>query len=204
MQLDRLPPLPSGATVMPVTTVFTGSAASKEEGEYSDVSEPDTVDPAPQLETQVDSSVNLSSAVNVLGISPKVDTSNVEDVEMLSDSDDAQGKTDTTIVDSTDKTNAPIITDRECEAQKPIEVDKTPEIELGFITRPLDSPLHLENRILSVAYYLTCAPSDDALKHRSVEVRNLYYWSKTNLCAAKYQCSVDHGKGTSCIDIPDV
>ncbi len=39
----------------------------------------------------MDSSANLSSAVNVLGISPKVDTSNIEDVEMLSDSDDAQG-----------------------------------------------------------------------------------------------------------------
>ncbi len=55
MQLDRLPPLPSDAKVMPVTMVFTNSAASKEEGEHSDVIEPDTVNPAPQLETQVDS-----------------------------------------------------------------------------------------------------------------------------------------------------
>ncbi len=37
-----------------------------------------------------------------------------------------------------------------------------------------------------------------------MEVSNLYYWSKTNPCATTYQCLVDRGKGTSCIDIPDV
>ncbi len=47
-------------------------------------------------------------------------------------------------------------------------------------------------------------PPDDALKQRSVEARNLYYWSKTNPYAATYQCFVDRGKATSCIDIPDV
>ncbi len=104
MQLYQLPPLPSDAKVMPVTKVFISSAASKEEGEYGDISEPEIVDPAPQVETQVDNSANLLSAVNVLSIAPKVDTSNVEDAEMLSDSDDTQGKTDTTTVVSTDKT----------------------------------------------------------------------------------------------------
>ncbi len=216
---------------------------------------------------------------------------------MLSDSDDTQGKTDTTTVDCTDKTHAPLITDREREAQEPIEVDKSPEIEpftdhfsgcyvckhnstshtgthntikyrsynnfeeeafledltttpwniidmfdnpndaldrwkylfldvvgrhrcnypheikiiiiiiifiIIIITTPLDSPLHLDNHVLLAAYYLMSAPSDDALKHRSVEVCNLYYWSKTNPCATTYQCLVDRCKGTSCIDIPDV
>ncbi len=113
----------------------------------------------------MDSSVNLLFAVNVLSIALQVDTSNFEDIEMLSDSDDTQGKTNTTTVDSTDKTHAPIITDMEREAQEPIEVDKSLEIELGLITTPLDSPLHLENRMLSAAYYLQCAPSEDACKH---------------------------------------
>ncbi len=105
---------------------------------------------------------------------------------------------------STDKTHTPIITDREHEEKEPIEIDKTLEIELGLITTPLDSPLHLANRILSAAYYLPCALSDDALKHRSVEIRNQYYWIKTNPCAATYQGFVDRGKGTSCKSIPDV
>ncbi len=126
---------------MPVTKVFTTSACSKEKGEYSNISEPETVNPVPQVETQVYSSANLLSAVNVLSIAPKVDTSNVEDVKMLSDSDDTQGKTDTTTVDSTDKTHAPIITDMECEAREPIEIDKSPQIVIGLITTPFDSPL---------------------------------------------------------------
>ncbi len=77
MKLDRLPQLPSDAKVMPVTKVFIRSAASKEEGENSDISEPETVNPGPQVETWVDSSSNLLSAVNFLSIAPMVDTSNV-------------------------------------------------------------------------------------------------------------------------------
>ncbi len=199
-----MPPLPNDVKVMPVTMVFTRSAASNEKGKYSYVSEPEMVNPASQLETQVDSSANLSSVVNVLGISRIEDTSKVEDIKMLSESDDAEEKTDTTTIDSTDKTNAPIITGMEHQAQENIEVDKSPEFELGLITTPLHSPLHFDNRILLTAYYLRCALSDNALKHRSVEVRNLYYWSKRNQCAATYQCFVDRGKGTSCMDIPDV
>ncbi len=90
---------------------------------------------------------------------------------MLSDSDDAKGNTDKRTV----KTHAPFITDRVRQAQEPIEVNKTPKIELILITTPLDSPLHLENHILSAAYYLPCSWLDDALKHRSAEVSNLYY-----------------------------
>ncbi len=71
MQLDRLPPLPSDTKVMPVTMVFTSSTTSKEEGEYSDVSEPEMVEPAPQLETEVDSSANLTSAMNIISTSPE-------------------------------------------------------------------------------------------------------------------------------------
>ncbi len=94
---------------MPVSMVFTRSAASKEGGEYSDVSEPEMVKPALQLETQVDCSANLTSVVNVISTSPEEDTSKVEDVEMLSESDDAEEKTDTTTMDSTDKTYTPMM-----------------------------------------------------------------------------------------------
>ncbi len=204
MQLDRLPLLPSDPKVMPVTMVFTSSAASKEEGEYSDVSEPEIVKLAPQLETQVDGSANLISAVIVISTSPEEDTYKVEDVKMLSESDDGGEKIDTTTMDSTDKTNAPIITDGDCQAHETMVVEKLPEVELGLITTSLDSPLHLDNHILLSTYYLPCAPPDDVLKRRSVEVRNLYYWSKTNPSAVTYQHFVDRGKGTSCIDIPDV
>ncbi len=43
MKLDCLPTLPSDTKVMPFTTVFTSSVTSKEEADYSDISEPDTV-----------------------------------------------------------------------------------------------------------------------------------------------------------------
>ncbi len=49
MQLDCLPPFPSETKVIPVTTVFTSSAASKEERENSDVSEPEMVEPGLHL-----------------------------------------------------------------------------------------------------------------------------------------------------------
>ncbi len=165
---------------MPVTMVFRRSTASEEEGEYSDVSEPEMVEPVPQLETQVDSSANLTSAVNVISTFPEEDTSKVEDVKMLSESDDAEEKTDTTTMDSTDKTYTPIITDGDRQAQETMVIEKLPEVELGPITTPIDSQLHLDNCILSAPYYLPCVPPDDALKHRSVEVRNLYYGSKRN------------------------
>ncbi len=98
------------------------------------------INPVPQLETQVDSSANLPSAGNVLSISPIEDTSKVEHVKMLSESDDTKEKTYTTTIDSTEKSDATIITDGDHRAQENLEVDKSPELELGLITIPLDIP----------------------------------------------------------------
>ncbi len=53
---------------------------------------------------------------------------------MLSDSDDAEEKTDTTTMDCSDKTYVLIKTDGDHQAQENIVVDKTPEVELGLIT----------------------------------------------------------------------
>ncbi len=70
-----MPPLPSDLKVLPVTTEFTSSTTLKEDGDYSDICEPDMVESMAHDETQVDSSATLIAEVNLNSNSPTEDTS---------------------------------------------------------------------------------------------------------------------------------
>ncbi len=71
-----------------------------------------------------------------------------EDVAMLSEEKNTEGKTDGTPNDDIDKLCTPVNIDGDSQAQASEAVNTSPVVELGLITTHYDSPLHLDNHIL--------------------------------------------------------
>ncbi len=83
MQLDRLPPFLGDWFCLLLLNL-------KEEGEYRDIRESDMVESVTHDEIQIDSSAALMAVVNLNSNSPTENTSKVEDVEMVSDSENTE------------------------------------------------------------------------------------------------------------------